>query len=682
MGLETIAQEDCELHLKMPKTGGPRSREHRRGPRPLGAAGAALVVALAGGCATDLNAPPFPEPLRPPLPAPAETSADDAHKSLRATPTPGVVVQETVADRLADDLGADLTGPPIAVSFHELPLAGFINEVFAKQLGLSFHIAPSLQGREDLVTLKLTEPVSPSQLFATARAVLADYGVDIGQSEGALAFVARPEGAGEVSLLVTGRTLPEVPASHRTIFQLVPLRAATGLLVADILEDMLGDALHVDHSPETHVVTLRGPARLVAQANELIAVLDQPLLEGRSGVVISPSASEVELLAKDLVDILTAEGYRAKLGVGQRSAPVALLPLSSANKLVVFASDQADLAHIEQWARMLDDERRETVEDGVFIHVARNTQAASIAQTLGGLYDEGSLIVDNSRNVLLFRGTGRDWGRLRPIIDELDKPVPAVLVEVLIAEITLADERRSGVEFFLRGALGDKTYKGGTVGRLLGGRTGGIGITLNSGGQVRAVLNAFREDSRVVVRSRPSLVVKSGAVATLAAGNTIPTVSQRVDSATNIEGASNILQQVEYRKTGVNLEIAPVVQANGLVDVTVRQKLSEARPTAATSQQGTPTILERELTTSMTLRDGASVLLGGLIADSRSGGQTGVPWLGKLPGLGRLFRVDTSQRDRTELLVLVTPYVIADHAAGRELTERMRDALRLHNGLP
>ena len=217
---------------------------------------------------------------------------------------------------------------------------------------------------------------------------------------------------------------------------------------------------------------------------------------------------------------------------------------------------------------------------------------------------------------------------------------------------------------------------------MLGGRTGGIGITLNSGGQVRAVLNAFREDSRVVVRSRPSLVVKSGAVATLAAGNTIPTVSQRVDSDTNIEGASNILQQIEYRKTGVDLEIAPVVQANGLVDVTVRQKLSEARPTAATSQQGTPTILERELTTSMTLRDGASVLLGGLIADSRSGGQTGVPWLGKLPGLGRLFRVDTSQRDRTELLVLVTPYVIADHAAGRELTERMRDALRLHNGLP
>ncbi len=649
------------------------------GRRRRGAVLPCLALAALAAC-TAPQTPPFPGPLRAPIDA-AESSGETVAGSPapRVTPTPGVVIQQTVVDRMADDLGAGLVGEPIAVSFHDLPLASFINEVFAKQLGLSFHMAPDLQARTDLVTLKLTEPVSPRQLFATARNVLGSYGIGITQRGDVLTFSTRPGDGGEVPLLVSGRTLPEVPATHRTIFQMVPLRVVGGLFVAEMLEAMLGDGLRVDYSPESHIVTLRGAANLVVQANALIEVLDQPLLRGRHGIVIAPTASEVGPLAGDLRDVLAAEGYLAAIGVGRGEATVVLLPLASTNKLVVFASDQATLDHVERWAELLDDERRQTVADGVFTREVRNTQAAALAESIGALYEEGgSLIVDKNRNMVLFRGTGTAWGQLLPIIEELDKPVPSVLVEVLIAEVTLNDQDRSGLEFFLRGTFGDKDYKGGTVGRLVGQQSGGISITLNRGGVARAVLNAFYEDSRVVIRSRPSLVVKSGGTASLSAGNTIPTVAQRVESATNLQGASNILQQVQYRDTGVDLSIEPIVQANGLVDLKVTQSLTEARPTAATSQEGTPTILRRTLTTTMTLRDGASVLMGGLISDSRSAGQTGVPWLGKLPGLGRLFRVDSSQRDRTELLILVTPYVIADHAAGRELTERMKAELRLH----
>ena len=658
---------------------------HQRGRallswRHLGGLTAAWALAALPGCATP-HVPPFPEPLRPPM-AGAEPAAPVAldEPTLRVTATPGVVVQKTVAARHADDIGADLRGEPIAVSFHDLPLASFINEVFAKQLGFSFHIAPELQGREDLVTLKLTEPVAPRKLFTTARTVLADYGIDIVRGDGLLSFVARPDDSGAASLLVSGRTLPEVPATHRTIFQLVPLRAARALFIADVLKEMLGKGLRAVPDLESHLLILRGPARLVAEANALIEVLDQPLLRGHHGAVIAPTAAEVAPLAGDLRKVLAAEGYEAEVGLRQQ-ATVMLLPLASTNKLVVFAGSAEDLAHVEQWARLLDDQSRQTVEDGVFTREVRNTQATAVMETLAGLYEEGTVIVDKNRNMILFRGSGTDWGRLARIIDDLDKPVASVLIEVLVAEVALTDTRRSGVEFFLRGALGGKSYKGGTIGRLVGKQSGGLSIALNRGGEARAVLNAFYEDSRVVIRSRPSLVVKSGGTASLSAGNNIPTVSQRVESDTNLDGASNILQQVQYRETGLDLEIEPVVQANGLVDITVVQSLSEARPTAATSQAGSPTILRRELTTTMTLRDGASVLMGGLITDNNSGGQTGVPLLGKLPGVGRLFRANSRQRDRTELLILVTPYVLADHAAGRELTERLKAELRLHKGL-
>ena len=172
--------------------------------------------------------------------------------------------------------------------------------------------------------------------------------------------------------------------------------------------------------------------------------------------------------------------------------------------------------------------------------------------------------------------------------------------------------------------------------------------------------------------------MKSGETATLEAGNEIPVVVQQSDSDTQLGGSTNVLQQVSYRKTGVILEIEPIVQANGLVDLSISQELSEARPADATSLAGTPTILNRSISTSLTLRDGGSLVMGGLISNSASTGQAGIPGLARIPGLGRLFRSDTFTEDRTELIIMVIPYVVADFEEGRELTERIKEELELH----
>ena len=173
--------------------------------------------------------------------------------------------------------------------------------------------------------------------------------------------------------------------------------------------------------------------------------------------------------------------------------------------------------------------------------------------------------------------------------------------------------------------------------------------------------------------------MKSGETATIDVGNEIPVITRISDDVRQTVDSVNILQDVTYRKTGVQLEIKPIVQANGLVDLQISQQLSEARPTAATSLAGTPTILNRQISTSLTLRDGGSLLLGGLISGSQSAGETGVPILGDLPGIGRLFRADSLQEDRTELMIMVTPYVVADHEEGWELTRQIQDRLHLHS---
>ena len=678
---------------------------------------ALLIPWLVSAC-TSLQVEPLPEPIREPRALPAAAadgedappSREEPREGLRTARAPGVVIQRTVAEGIANRLGEDLAGDPVRVSFHDVPLVPFINEVFGEELGLSFIISPGLREKTDLVTLKLTEPLPPAQLFAAARRVLGEYGVDLREvEEGILTFVPSQEIASrDVPLLVSGRTLPEVPPTHRTIFQLVPLKVVRGPQVRGWLKKAFdGQDLEVLEDPERNALLLKGNIDMIARALAMVEVLDQPLLRGRYGVIIEPVFMEATDLAGTLRSILGAEGYNVGID-GRGGGSVILIALDSVDKVVAFAADQGTLDHIVQWARTLDTRRKESIEQAVFTYEVRNTQAEQLTGTLSRIFGAGAapspapreggesgenvepspqvgaaggrIVVDKTRNLLLFRGSGQEWAEVRSIIERLDKSVPSVLIEVLIAEITLTDEEKTGFEFLFNAGVGSRDLVVGTIDRL-GVSASGLSFTLNSSGNARAVLNLFYKDDRVVIRSRPRLLVKSGETASIDVGNEIPLITQRTDNGTQVDGSTNVLQEITYRKTGVQLEIKPIVQANGLVDLQITQQLSEARPTATTSQAGSPTILNRQISTSLTLKDGGALLMGGLISGSQSSGQTGVPFLGRLPGLGRLFRTDAVQEDRTELVIMVTPYVVADHEEGWELTQRIRDQLDLHTEL-
>ena len=683
-----------------------------------------LVVVVGWGMSacTTLDVKPFPQALRPPKElaersGPRVGGAEPSSDEPSFVRTPDVAIGRTEVEGVRDTLGANLQGAPIQVSFRDVPLIAFINEVFGEVLGLSYAVSPGLDEKEDLVTLRLNEPVSPSQLFATARLVLENYGIDVRDEDGVLSFVETPEiSARDIPLLISGRSLPEVPATHRTIFQLVPLRVVdAGAVAGTLLDVFTGQDLKIESDRDRNTLLLRGSLDLIALALEMIEVLDQPLMQGQHGLIIEPRFLEVGAMAQSLSQVLQSEGYSISLHT--RGGAAILVPLQGANKLVAFAADPATLEHIQEWARILDTQRQDEIEDGVFTYEVRNTQAEHITETLNQMLGSGAasarsaeqspsgegrpsptrgaagrIVVDERRNLLLFRGSGKEWAEILDVVAILDKASPSVLIEVLIAEITLSDRDGSGFEFLLRrGGLGglsllgdDLAIRGGTLGELgvtgANAISGGASLVLNSAGNTRAALKFFYTDNRVVIRSSPKLVVKSGETANIQVGDEIPTITQNsVDPGIDTGGrGNNILQEITYRKTGITLEIEPIVQANGLVDLKISQELSEAQPNADGIVSQTPTILNREISTSLTLRDGGSLLMGGLIAENQSDGQRGIPGIAKVPVLGRLFRSETLNVNRTELIILVIPYVIADHAEGWELTKRVKEELELH----
>ena len=706
------------LVISQPRRDGGQAKRHvpravpvRAAPVPLGTAVFAAAVLVASACSTPTVAP-FPEPVRPPKPLAGEVAAgeeadttDDAATSRTVSPTPALPPIPTTVDLRVRRMGDDLEGPPIGVSFNDAPLPVFINEVFNERLGLSFHIHPGLREKTDLVTLRLADPVPPAQLFDAARRALRYYGVAIiEEPDGTLTFVAGQQTArGDVPLLVTGRTLPEVPATHREIFQLVPMHVVPMTQVRTMLLRVFDpQALTVELDGALNALLLKGTSAVIARALEIIEVFDQPFFRGQHGIIIEPEFLDARKVANDLINMLKAEGYQVDQTPSDTPKGVLILPLESINKLVAFAADRQTLVHIEEWAEILDQRRQQSVDNALFTYQLQHAQAGELAQTLGELLSAGALVqpaaaagevaapsrargvagarvvVEPTRNVILFSGSGREWAQLRGVIEELDKPVPMVMIEAVIAEVSLTDKDGSGIEFLARAALeGGRGVRFGTL-DALGIQANALSMTVDSAGNTRALLNLFYEDSRVLIRSRPRVVVGSGEQANFESGNDIPAITQIADSGAQADGNTTLVQQVTYRQTGVTLDITPTAQGNGLVNLDIQVSLSEARPTAATSLTGTPTILQRELRTTLTLRDGGSTVMGGLISDSKSTGNNGIPGLARIPALGRLFRTDTFQQDRTELIIMVIAYVIADHDESRELAERLKAELELH----
>ena len=694
-----------------------------------------LTISLLLLASCSLN--PNPEPLAGPIRAPikpqeykqklqAETARDEqSRKAQRFQATPSQPRQgPNYVESAADTLGQSLTGAPIALNLNNYPLPAFINEVFGNRLGQSFSLSPELQAKTDLVSLRLSEPQTPKDLFATARFVLTDYGVSIKDRDGVLYFQVNQNIANDsLPLLVSGSTLPDVPMSHRPIFQQVPMRAVRSESMIIWLKEMFpGNTLQITSDVMTNTVLLRGPVEQVRQASQAIELFDQPTLKGSHSLAINPVYTDADQLGTALVKVLQSEGY--DVSENPPLGGVIVLKLKELQRVIVFAADPSVLATARRWVELLDRQSQEKVESGLFVYQVRNTQAAGIADMLGALGysatipttrlasndtltaadansalspstsntspletsstasrtiagnpEQGSIVVDANRNAIIYKGSGREWLQLRPLLDELDRPVPSVMIDVLLAEVNLNDKEGLGVDW-----RNISTSIGGTdlvINTLNGIGKSGLNMALNSAGQTKAVLNAFYDNKQAVIRSSPKLMVRSGEEAQIEVGNEIPVVTGTTQSTDTANAP--ITQTVQYRKTGVLLSIKPTVQANGVVDLLVNQELSEATDTSSSTENLTPTINNRKVKTSITLRDGGSVMLAGLISSSKGKGDTGVPILGDLPWIGWMFKSQSTTVNRTELVVMIIPYVIRDFNEAQTLTERYRQQLPLNN---
>ncbi|MCI0429163.1 MAG: type II secretion system secretin GspD [Rhodospirillales bacterium] len=294
------------------------------------------------------------------------------------------------------------------------------------------------------------------------------------------------------------------------------------------------------------------------------------------------------------------------------------------------------------------------------------------------------IVADDRNNALLIYATVDEYRPIESALAKLDIVPLQVMIEATIIEVTLNDTLKYGIEWFFSHGEGGFTLSAPSTDSLLNPTSlvsGATGFTyLLNTKDVQVVITALTSVTDVKVISSPQLLVLDNQTARLQVGDEVPILARSTGGILTGEDTTNVISEVEYRDTGVILDIIPRVNASGLVTLDIIQEVSDVAPTlttgATTVQEATPTIQQRKISSTVAVHSGDIVALGGLIRDTTNNSVSGIPVLSEIPILGNLFKTTTDSVRRTELLVLLKPRVIRDRADARAMTEELRKRLK------
>ncbi|HYE49869.1 MAG TPA: type II secretion system secretin GspD [Azospirillaceae bacterium] len=706
---------------------------------PLRSAGLALLLAATAlsGCRTGADdgvAGQFARlglDTRAAPPAPGlEAPAADARPPARP-----VIVRGGQAGPAVEAGGPDLSDEAtLTLDFEEGSLREFVATVLGDLLGLTYVFDPRVQGT---VSIDTGRPLSRRDALGLVETVLRMNGAALVRGDGALKVVplaeARQSSGGPVGFGsdAGGYAVSVLPLRHvsaQTVQQLIePIYQVSGSIVAE---------------PGLNLLMVAGTAderrTIVAAAR----AFDVDWMKGRSVGIFPLEQSSPGPVIRELQAIFNAGPQGASAGavtflpVERLNAVMAVTAQGAwldqvgqwVERLDRGSADQRGLyVHPLQHAEARDVARlltrlfgrgggREEAEERVTAPGREQATLsagpatvsnvppgatglpggnpprqglAAIARDGGGAVEPGAeeetaaeggvrIVADNQNNALLILASVEEYRLIDQALKKLDLMPLQVMIEATIAEVTLNDALRYGVQNFFKNNSGD--LQGGfTLSENAlrpSAQLPGFNLILSRAGDPRAVLSALSEVTDVRVVSSPQLVVRDNQEATLTVGDKVPVTTRQVVDATvpNAPTANSI----EYVDTGVILGVRPRITQGGMVAMEVFQEVSNVNRTANTGAL-TPTIARRAIDTSVSVRTGQTVVLGGLISDRETQGRSGIPLLSDIPGLGALFSERTRGAQRTELIVFITPRIVRNPDDAQAVTEELMRRIRALN---
>ena len=288
------------------------------------------------------------------------------------------------------------------------------------------------------------------------------------------------------------------------------------------------------------------------------------------------------------------------------------------------------------------------------------------------------------------QGTPQEWEQIRNLLEKLDIPPRQVLIDAKIYEIDLSGDMTFGVETYLQkaGTTNPKVPAHQLLGSVAPNAAGTVQAILTAGtmvGQSRqllAYLQANETNSKTKVLSSPSVIATDSIPASITVGDSVPTVSSIATSNVQQNGNSLFTNSISNTSTGIGLNILARVNASGVVTMVINQNVTAPipNPLAASGSAGSdinsPSFSQRNVSTQVTVQDGDTIAIGGIITDNATESLNGVPFLDRIPFIGFLFGTRTTTKQRTELIVFLTPRVIYDTTQMLDATEELKEKVQ------
>jgi general secretion pathway protein D len=670
-------------------------------------------------------------PQRPPAPRTEFGSGDRSRP--RAEEYPG---QDDAPVRRADFEGVSKGRNGYELNFDDAGLADFVKVVLSDTLAIPYVMDPRIQGR---VTVSTGGAVSREELLSILETVLAmNRGAMV--SEGRMYRIVPDTGGPQVGSMTVDYLAERRKAGAGYGIAVVPLRYVSADTMMRMLKSFAGENA-LKASVHKNMILIRGAGRERQSLIEIATMFDVDWMKGQSaGIYILKSASPPEIIAElqqvfqtegqggglisfqpvnrlNAVLVLTqkpallekagqwvarldrssAEGndnyYVYRLENGKAKDVAALLNATFGNGgNGVRAAEQSEVAPSKGAARIAsadaaDTEPADTASkgDGRLSSASASSPSSALQADLTAGLSSGAgasdasgevrIIADQVNNKLLIRAPARVYRKMQAVLYSLDRAPLQVLINATLAEVTLNDDLQYGVQFYLQSKSGTFGFtKGDSI--EIAPSVPGLNFMFGGKGTPKVIIDALATETAVRVVSSPSVVVLHNQAATLQVGDEVPVATRQVNSVTDPDAP--LVNEIQFRDTGVILKVTPRINSNGLVTMDVQQEISSvvASTSSGDASTLTPTISQRRISSMIAVQDGQMVVLGGLISEQSDKQKSRVPVIERIPLLGEVIGDTGRSKQRKELIVFLQPKIIRDGADASQLAEELRSRMQ------
>jgi general secretion pathway protein D len=638
--------------------------------------------------------------------------------------------------------GIPPTGSGVIFNFDNADIYEVIR-VMAEIMKINYLIDPRVKG---VVNIHTTGQLPAEEVFPIFQSILRLNGVTAVKKDGLYEIVPLSDAKKTYVSPTTTRGGIKAPSEEKYTIQIIPLKYIPASEASKLIKPFISDGAEIaEHAPQ-NILIISDVASNIKKSLEILALFDVDIFADTRVRIYPVLNADVTEVAKEMERIFSSFEVSTK---SARGVGITFTPITRINSLLVVSSIPNIFEKVEGWLRELDKIPGEGSKLSVFVYYVQNAKAKDLADVLkevfvkakekkgekaaaapaetprgakptptpatpttpsapgkeeaGGIPEgEIGIVVDEPTNSLVIKAFHRDYRAILETIKKLDIYPKQVLIEVLLAEVTLDEQNKFGIEWAkfvssssssrAQGAVaGQQPPVAGTTTTDSSGNTitslGPFDAALPTGtffryaivelgGRLQAAIDLAASQDRLKVISSPHIIASNNKEAKIQVGQSQPilTNTYTTPGVTSTTGSGVVEGTIEYKDIGIILSLTPRISDGGLVSLEISIEDSNVLSSAALGNlTNVPAFTKKTAKTILSVMEGQTIVLGGLISESKEKTSSGIPLLSKIPIIGGLFGFQTYEKKRDELILLMTPHIISNQSTSDAVTKEFKD---------